>query len=136
MTEFPQYLHTVLDAVDVRALAEYYRQLLGLKYRDGDGPPADGVDEADWLVLVTPAGQRVLAFQRVRELPRSTWPSTEVPMQVHVDFAVTSHEALDGALHQALALGGTLLLDRRHDGHEPLVVIGDPAGHPFCILAR
>ena len=42
---------------DCRALAEFYRQLLGLRYREGEEPPTDGTpDEADWLVLLD--GQR------------------------------------------------------------------------------
>ena len=32
----------VRDATDVRGLAEFYRKLLGLQYRPGDEPPADG----------------------------------------------------------------------------------------------
>lgn len=42
MAEYPRLLHTVLDATDVRRLAEFYRELLGLWYRPGDEPPADG----------------------------------------------------------------------------------------------
>ena len=42
MTEYPQLLHTVLDTTRPRELAEFYRQLLGLRYRPGDEPPPDG----------------------------------------------------------------------------------------------
>ncbi len=45
MAEYPQLLHTVLDTTRPRQLAEFYRQLLGLRYRPGDEPPADA--EAD-----------------------------------------------------------------------------------------
>ena len=44
----------VLDCVDARALAEFYRQLLDLSYRPGDEPPAPGDPDprgVDWLVL-------------------------------------------------------------------------------------
>ena len=52
MTEHPRLLHTVLDTTDVRGLAEFYRELLGLRYRPGDEPPPDGTpDDAEWLVL-------------------------------------------------------------------------------------
>ena len=48
MAEYPQLLHTVLDTTRPRELAEFYRHLLGLRYRPGDEPPADGApDEAD-----------------------------------------------------------------------------------------
>ncbi|PZU45646.1 MAG: glyoxalase, partial [Arsenicicoccus sp.] len=33
MADYPQLLHTVLDTTEVRQLAEFYRQLLGLQYR-------------------------------------------------------------------------------------------------------
>jgi hypothetical protein len=36
MAEYPRMLHTVLDTTDVRLLAEFYRELLGLRYRPGD----------------------------------------------------------------------------------------------------
>ena len=72
----PQLLHTVLDAVDVRREAEFWRELLGLVYRPGDEVP-DGpgtVDDLDWLVLTDAGGRRVLAFQQVAEQARTTWP--------------------------------------------------------------
>ncbi len=82
MAEYPQLLHTAIDTTDARALAEFYRQLLGLQYRRGDDPPAEGdADDADWLVLVDPNGARKLAFQRVERLARTTWPTHDVPMQ-------------------------------------------------------
>ena len=33
MTEYPKMLNTAVDSTDARALAEFYRQLLGLEYR-------------------------------------------------------------------------------------------------------
>jgi len=40
---------------DCRALGEFYRQLLGLRYREGEEPPTDGSpDDAEWLA--DPAG--------------------------------------------------------------------------------
>lgn len=61
MADHPVLLHTAIDARDCRGLAEFYRQLLGLRYRDGDEPPADGIpDDADWLVLLDDAGTRIL----------------------------------------------------------------------------
>ncbi|HTX84328.1 MAG TPA: VOC family protein [Streptosporangiaceae bacterium] len=135
MTEYPQLLHTVLDATDIRQLAEFYRRLLGLHYRPGDEPPADGVaDDADWLVLVDSSGGRRLAFQQVERLERTTWPQHDVPMQLHLDFTVSGLEELERQRKRAESLGAQLLLDRTDDGNEPLYVLADPAGHPFCIF--
>jgi catechol 2,3-dioxygenase-like lactoylglutathione lyase family enzyme len=134
-TDFPRMLHTAIDTTDARALAEFYRQLLGLQYRPGDEPPAAaGDDDADWLVLVDAAGARKLAFQQVERLERTTWPSHDVPMQMHVDFTVSSPEELQGHKERAEALGAQVLLDRTDDADEPLYVLADPSGHPFCIF--
>ena len=133
MATYPALLHTVVDAVDIRREAEFWRQLLGLVYRPGDEVP-DGEDDLDWLVLTGPDGGRVLAFQQVAEQARTTWPSQEVPMQLHLDLTVPSVEELTVQHDRALALGATVLLDRTDDEDEPLYVFADPEGHPFCIF--
>ena len=129
----PQLLHTVLDAVDVRREAEFWRELLGLAYRPGDEVP-EGDDDLDWLVLTDAAGGRALAFQQVAEQARTTWPSQEVPMQLHLDLTVATDDELAEQHARALALGATVLLDRTDDEDEPLYVFADPEGHPFCIF--
>jgi len=135
MPEYPKLLHTALDTTRPRELAEFYRQLLGLQYRSGDEPPTDGAaDEADWLVLVDSDGVRKLAFQQVDHLPRTTWPRHDVPMQLHLDFTVSSPAELARQRERAEALGAVLLLDRTDDPDEPLYVFADLAGHPFCIF--
>jgi hypothetical protein len=101
----------------------------------GDEPPADGSpDEADWLVLVNSDGVRKLAFQQVDQLPASTWPKHDVPMQLHVDYTVSSAAELHRQRVRAEALGAKVLLDRTDDADEALFVFADPAGHPFCIF--
>lgn len=136
MTEsYPQLLHTVLDATDCRGLAEFYRELLGLAYRPGDEPPTDGSrDDADWLVLVDGSGARRLAFQLVESLTPSTWPTHEVPMQLHVDYTVPNLEELERHRSRAEALGARVLFDRTDEEDEPLYVLADPSGHPFCLF--
>jgi len=132
---FPELMHTALDATDVRGLAEFYRELLGVRYRPGDEPPTDGsADDEDWLVLVDADGSRVLAFQEVPTLDRPTWPSHDVPKQMHLDFRVPSVAELQRHRERAQRLGATVLLDRTDDPDEALYVLADPAGHPFCIL--
>ncbi len=133
---FPTLRQVVLDTTDARALAEFYRRLLGYEYLPGDEPPPDGaVDEAgrDWLVLCRD-GTRALAFQQVDELPASTWPGTGTPQQVHLDLSVTDERALAVQHEHALGLGARLLLDRSDDPAERLYVYADPGGHPFCIF--
>lgn len=134
MDDFPRLLHTVLDTTDVRGLAEFYRQLLGLRYRDGDEVPTEGPDDADWLVLVDGDGRRQLAFQQVERLEPTTWPAPDVPMQLHLDLTVPDVEALQRHRARAEELGARLLQDRSDDAEEPLYVLADPSDHPFCVF--
>ena len=55
-------------------------------------------------------------------------------MQLHIDYAVPSLAELERHRARAEALGAQVLLDRTDDGDEPLVVLADLSGHPFCIL--
>ena len=129
---------TVLDTLDPRRAAEFWRQFLGWAYRPGDEPPPAGQPDPrgeDWLVLRNPDGGIGLGFQRVDELARTTWPRPGVPQQLHLDLTVPDVAALDAEHARVLGLGATLLDDsRQRDPEEPLRVYGDPDGHPFCIF--
>ena len=130
----PQLLHTVLDAVDVRAEADFWRELLGLAYRPGDEVPASGRDDADWLVLTHPDGRRCLAIQGVDSLPPSRWPEPGHPSVSHLDTTVPSRSALDAVHERVLGLGAELRLDRTDDPDGPLRAYASPAGHVFCVF--
>lgn len=132
MTTTPVLRSVVLDCLDARALAEFYRELLGLQYRPGDEPGPPGAPELDWLVLR--GGGVALAFQQVPALPEATWPEGPVPQQLHLDLSVPDADALARAHDRALELGARVLHDRTDDPEEPLWVFADPAGHPFCIF--
>ena len=134
---FPELRQVVLDCTDARALAEFYRELLGLRYRPGDEPPAPGQPDPlgqDWLVLRDAAGTTRVAFQQVAEFPQATWPDGPTPQQLHLDLTVPTVGDLDMQHERALTLGARLLDDRSGDPEEPLRVYADPAGHPFCIF--
>ncbi len=133
---FPQIRQVVLDCLDPRALAEFYRQLLGMRYRDGDEPVTDREegDDKDWLVLYHPTSTTSVAFQQVDELYESTWPDDTIPQQLHLDMTVPTTEDLLAQHERVLSLGGRLLYDRFDDPEEPLRVYADLAGHPFCII--
>lgn len=124
---FPQLRSIVLDATDARGLADFYRELLGWSMH----PKDDG--DAEWAVIVGPQQQRI-AFQKVASLPPSTWPTDEVPQQLHLDFSVRDREELDEHHERAVALGAQLRLDQADDPEEPIRIYADPAGHPFCIF--
>ncbi len=120
----------MLDALDVRQLAEFYRELLGYTYRSGDES-----GDHDWLVLRPDDGPGFqLAFQEVGEQPPSTWPDARIPQQLHLDLTVPTADDLAAEHERVLSLGGEVLEDRFDDPEEPLYVFADPAGHPFCIF--
>jgi len=133
----PSFVGVVLDTTNARALAEFYRELLGYRYRAGDEPPAPGQPDErgqDWLVLENPSGPGRLAFQQVQALPRSTWPDASIPQQLHLDLSVPTVEELKTQHARAIDLGASLLHDRFDDQQEPLYVFADLDGHPFCIF--
>ncbi|SDT79945.1 VOC family protein [Actinoplanes derwentensis] len=127
----------VLDSTDARRLAEFYRELLALEYRKGDEPPPAGTDDPrgrDWLVLRPADGAWQLAFQQTSGVRPTSWPSDEVPQQMHLDTGVDSIEELNRQHDRVLSLGGALRLDRSEDPEEPLRVYADPDGHTFCVF--
>jgi predicted enzyme related to lactoylglutathione lyase len=111
---------TVLDSPDPRALAEFYRQLLGWKI---------GTDEPEWVTLRPPDGGAGLSFQAEPAYVRPTWPSNRADQQMmtHLDIEV---DDLVAAGERAVAAGATLA------GYQPQKLVRvylDPAGHPFCL---
>jgi catechol-2,3-dioxygenase len=134
---FPTVRSVVLDTTDARGLAEFYRQLLGYRYRPGDElPPAGEPDRRGrtWLVLLDPGHRHRLAFQQVDSLPAPSWPDDGVPQQLHLDLCVPTAEELTRQHERVQALGAQVLYDRFDHPHEPLYVYRDPAGHTFCIF--
>lgn len=134
---FPEFRQVVLDGTNARALAEFYRGLLGFTYRPGDEPPPPGEPDPlgqDWLVLRDAAGTTRVAFQQVAGFLEATWPAGPIPQQMHLDLTVATPQDLDVQHERALALGARLLYDRSGEPVEPLRVYADPAGHPFCIF--
>ncbi|WP_244929558.1 VOC family protein [Nocardioides sp. W7] len=105
----------VFDCPDPLALATFYGALL-----DWPVEPADG-----WIDL-RGEGQ-CLSFQQVDDYRPPTWPSQDVPQQLHLDVVV---DDLDAAEPQVLALGATLA---EHQPGTTFRVFLDPAGHPFCL---
>ena len=134
---YPTIVQTVLDCANPRETAEFYRQMFGLHYRDGDEVPPEGQPDEngdDWLVLLQPDGTRSLAFGKADDLAETTWPEHGVPQQMHLDTCVGSVEELERQHERALALGARLRFDRTDDPDEPLRVYADPSGHLFCLF--
>ncbi|HLT69579.1 MAG TPA: VOC family protein [Acidimicrobiales bacterium] len=109
----------VLDCPDPRALAEFYRELVG-----GEITYADD----DWVNLRDGASV-ILSFQRAPDHQPPEWPSAERGQQFHIDVTVTDIEEAEA---RVLAIGA-----RRAEVQpgidEDWRVYFDPAGHPFCL---
>ena len=84
----------VLDCPDPRALAEFYRALLG-------GDITDAHD--DWVNL-RDGGNVRLSFQRAPDYQPPDWPGADHGQQFHIDVTV---DDVDQAEPQALALPGS-----------------------------
>ena len=110
----------VLDCPEPRALAEFYRGVIG-----GEITFADD----DWVVL-TVDGLRV-AFQLADDFAPPTWPTGERPQQFHLDLTV---EDVDAVEPEVLKLGATKHpVQLGEAAGDPFRVYLDPAGHPFCL---
>lgn len=106
----------VLDCPDAQALAQFYGAMLDWQIEP----------QEDWVDVKSDYGQ-CLSFQQVADYRRPTWPTQEVPQQMHLDVVV---DDLDDGEAAVLELGAT-----KHE-HQPgttFRVFLDPAGHPFCL---
>ncbi len=121
----------ILDCPDALQLARFYADVLGWGIEDGSDsgwatlvPPGGGLSEEN------PDGRPALAFQRIEDYARPTWPGGTHPQQFHLDLWAGD---IDGAEPAVLAAGATV-----HE-HQPsetgsFRVYLDPAGHPFCLI--
>ena len=113
----------VLDAPDPRALADFYRRLLGWSVRE---------DSDTWVSLSPPGGGTAISIQLEPEYQRPTWPARadQQQMQLHLDIEV---DDLGAAADHAVAEGATL---PEYQPQETVRVFLDPVGHPFCLWVR
>lgn len=118
-TEVGRLNLVAFDCPDPLVLADFYHSIIG-----GDIVPGD---TEEWVELHTATGR--LAFQRVDDHRRPTWPTGSVPQQAHVDIDVQS---LTDGERSVLRLGA-VKADVQPDPDE-FVVFFDPAGHPFCLV--
>ena len=111
----------VLDCPDPRALATFYGAMLDWDVDTANFDASDG-----WIDVKSDYGP-CLSFQGVEDYRAPSWPTQEVPQQMHLDVVVDN---LDTAEAAVISLGAT-----KHD-HQPgttFRVMLDPAGHPFCL---
>ncbi|MCU1574592.1 MAG: glyoxalase [Micrococcaceae bacterium] len=120
-TSRPRLSATVLGAPDARALAVFYRDLLGWEMSQ---------EEPDWVMLKSPDGGAGLSFQTESNYQRPAWPEEpgRQQMMMHLDIQVQN---LAAAEERARSLGA---VRADHQPQDDVRVCLDPAGHPFCLF--
>jgi catechol 2,3-dioxygenase-like lactoylglutathione lyase family enzyme len=110
-----------IDCPDPDTTAAFYTSALGgtITHRLAGGT----FIEVDGLSMI---------FRRVADYQAPTWPSSEVPMQMHFELYVDDLAGAEARLHQF----GASTPEHEDDSDTGLLVMLDPAGHPFCIIVR
>jgi hypothetical protein len=108
-----------LDCEDPASLAAFWAALLG----------GEAIPVSDEVFVVSNKGTPVAAL-RVPGYQPPTWPSGEIPKQIHLDLAVAVGE-LDAAEAEAIRLGARRADEQPGAGRWRVML--DPAGHPFCL---
>ena len=111
----------IVDCRDASPMLAFYQAACGGKIVRRD-------DDLTWLKV---GGVRVI-FREVEDYQAPTWPSSDIPMQVHLDFFADDLDETETLLRE---LGATTPDHQPHRG-DGLVIMLDPAGHPFCIGTR
>lgn len=108
-----------VDCADAGAMVQFYREAFDGR-PDPDFPHLDCVRVDGLLIL----------FRELEGWTRPTWPGPD--MQMHLEVYV---DDLRGAEARLVGLGAGR--PAAQDPADPgLVVLTDPAGHPFCIFER
>jgi predicted enzyme related to lactoylglutathione lyase len=107
--------HMTIDSADAYALAGFWSQVLDLPVHKDDKP-------GDEEVLIEGAG---MLFVTVPE------PKT-VKNRVHLDLQ-PQDRTRDEEVERVLALGATLVDDRRNPDGRGWAVLADPEGNEFCV---
>jgi predicted enzyme related to lactoylglutathione lyase len=107
----------VVDCADPASLAAFWAAVTGYAVREGD--------DDTWQMLVGPAGQPNIGFQKVPEPKR-------VKNRVHIDLYAVDEEAAAGRIE---ALGATRLYVSENPD-DIFVTLADPEGNEFCLCRQ
>lgn len=108
-----------VDCSDAKAMVQFYRDAFGGS-ADPEFPHLDCV-RVDGLLML---------FRELDGWDRPTWPGSNV--QMHLEIYVDELQQVEARL-VSLGAGKPAEQDPTNPG---LIVLTDPAGHPFCIFER
>jgi len=110
-----------IDCTEPYALVGFWSQVTGFE-EDPDNGNAPADPEG---LLLAPDGSLALLFIAVPE-------GKTVKNRVHLDFRPTDRTR-DAELDRLLAIGATVVADRRQPDGAGWVVLADPEGNEFCL---
>jgi hypothetical protein len=112
------------DCHDPYLLAGFWSQVTG--YRED--PENRNFPDDPEAALLAPDGSATLLFIKVPE-------SKQGKNRVHLDLAPPepTPDARDAEVERVLALGATIVADRRREDRSGWVTMADPEGNEFCI---
>ncbi len=114
-----EWMALTVDCPEPNAMADFYVALLG-----------GTVTRRTATETNVTAGDRLINFRLAPDYRPPTWPSPEVPLHSHFEYVVPDPQA---AVEPLVMLGGALAPYQDPDNPH-LVVMLDPAGHPFCLI--
>jgi hypothetical protein len=110
------------DCHDPYLLAGFWSQVTGF----AEDPGNTNHPEDPEGLLLAPDGSANLLFVRVPE-PK------QVKNRVHLDLTPPGPEQQDAEVNRILALGATVVDDRREPDGPGWIVLADPEGNEFCV---
>ncbi|HZE32361.1 MAG TPA: VOC family protein [Actinoallomurus sp.] len=122
MVATPSLFAVTIDCPDPAGLARFYQAFLGGELSFSSNK--------DYVALIIDDSFS-LDFQRVANPAPIRWPDSSAARRLHLDFAVDDL----GQAEKHLFAIGAVLADFQPGGRR-FRVLFDPAGHPFCIVAR
>lgn len=126
-------MYVALDCDDPIKLAQFYSKLTNFKLSDAD----DANNNLEWIELKNENDEVEIAFQKIPNYRKPTWPEGTTPQQAHLDFIVND---LSEAEKLVVGLGATKAQFQpgspaSSQYEYEFIVFFDPAGHPFCLIS-
>lgn len=118
MSAQPRWGAVTIDCVDPERLAQFWAAMLGTSVRGS---------WQQYVHLHPVGGQPVLAFQRVDVQP-------DGKNSMHLDLHVRDEQESRALVERAIDLGACAI-EEVHQDDASWVVLSDPEGNRFCIVA-
>jgi len=119
--------YTALDCDNPVELAHFYSKITGHAVQPFD--EGETAETCEWLELIDEADFTAMAFQKIDNYQKPTWPTGDLPQQAHMDFHAKDLDIAEKALLEI----GAVKAEFQPKPHRFRIYL-DPAGHPFCMV--